>query len=219
MSFREAQFIVLLCSFAGCPPKDPPPAKAQTEEVPATPIVDQAFLQRAFGGGVTLANKPLIVDLDPRPGLEALIATQNAGKDYQVAVVRGNGRVLSRAPLGGKILAHANIRLVGDFRAMNLLPDGSKLYLMPVETLVYKSPVCGLLVFRYREDAIALVGEFASTCWRKAAGGDERDPFEHMKVLPGAEVRVEMDEPEGKRVYRWDAAQASFLSLAKLPGR
>jgi hypothetical protein len=218
MIFRKALLVVLL-SLAGCPPRDPPPAKAQPEEVPTTPIVDQAFVRRALGGGITLANKPLIIDLDPRPGLEALIATQNAGRDYQVAVVRGNGRVLSQAPLGGKILAHANIRLIGDFRAMDFLPGGVKLYLMPVETLVYKSPVCGLLAFRYREDAIALVGEFASKCWRKAAGGDERDPFDYMKVVRGDDVRVEMDEPEGKRTYRWDPAQASFLSLAKLPGR
>lgn len=206
---------ILPLALLGCPPRDPPPAKADPHEQPLTmPPVDRAFVERALGPGTNLANKPLVADIDPRAGQEALVVTEKAGKDFQLAVVRANGRVLSHVPLGGKVLAHANLRLVGELRAMDLLPDGSKIYLMPVETLVYKVPVCGLLAFRYREDALALVGEFASQCWRKEVGGTGADPYSFMKVERGEQLRIVMDDPEGERTYRWDAPQGSFLALA-----
>jgi hypothetical protein len=211
----RASVAILPLVLLGCPPKDPPPAKGDPQEQPITmPPVDRAFVERALGPGTNLANKPLVADIDPRGGQEVLVVTEKAGKDYQLAVLQANGRVLSHVPLGGKVLAHANLRLVGELRSMDLLPDGSKIYLMPLETLVYKVPVCGLLAFRYREDALALVGEFASRCWRKEVGGTGADPFTFMKVERGEQLRVVMDDPEGERTYRWDAAQGSFLALA-----
>ena len=209
--------VTLLFLAMGCPQKEPPPVKADPEQPLSMPVVDRAFVERALGPGVNLASKPLVMDIDPRPGQEALVVTEKAGADFQVAVLRANGRALAHVPLGGKVLAHAHVRLVGELRAMDLLPDGSKIYVMPVETLVLKVTVCGLLAFRYREDALALVGEFASRCWRKEVGGTGVDPFSFMKVERGEQLRIVMDDPEGERTFRWDAAQGSFLALALPP--
>jgi hypothetical protein len=181
-----------------------------------TPKVDEAFLESAFGPGRVLANKPFIADLDSRPGVEALIAMHHGRRDYQVAVVRGNREVLSQAPLGGKILANANIAAVGDFRAMDLWGDGKQTYLMPVETEVYRQTVCGFIAFRYRMDSLSVIAEFATKCWRKASGGDGKDPFFHFAFeRSGEELRVITQEQEGKRLYRWDPKQQAFLSQAK----
>ncbi len=215
LSARVGVAILLPAVLVGCPQKEPPPVKADPTEQPATmPPVDRTFVQRALGAGRDLASKALVADIDPRPGMEALVVTAKGGADFEVAVIRANAHVLSHVPLGGKVLAHAHVRLVGELRAMDLLPDGSKIYVMPVETLVLKVPVCGLLAFRYREDALALVGEFASRCWRKEVGGTGADPFSFMKVERGEQLRIVMDDPEGERTYRWDPAQGSFLALA-----
>ncbi len=208
--------ITVLSFGTGCPQKEPPPVKADPEHALSMPVVDRAFVERALGPGVNLASKPLVMDIDPRPGQEALVVTEKAG-DFQVAVLRANARPLAQVPLGGKVLAHAHVRYVGELRAMDLLPDGSKIYVMPVETLVLKVPVCGMLAFRYREDALALVGEFACRCWRKEVGGAGVDPFSFMKVERGEQLRIVMDDPEGERTFRWDAAQGSFLALALPP--
>jgi hypothetical protein len=184
------------------------------------PRVDTAFLQKAFGGAVTLANTPLTEDLDRRSGVEALVATHQGGKNYQVAVVRGNHKVLSQMPIGGKILAHANIVALGEFQTMDIFKDGRKIYLMPVDTLVYHRSVCGILAFRYRQDALSLIGEFSTKCWRTESGGDGSDPFTFFRIKQtGEEARIETEEPEGPRLYRWDKTQQAFLSIETLPGK
>lgn len=184
------------------------------------PRVDTAFLQKAFSGGVALANTPLIEDLDRRPGVEALIAVHQGGKNHQVAVVRGNHKVLSQMPIGGKILAHANIVAVGEFQTMDIFKDGQKVYMMPVDTLVFHRSVCGILAFRYRRETLSLIGEFSTKCWRTESGGDGSDPFTNFRIKQtGEEARIETEEPEGPRVYRWDKSQQAFLSLEKLPGK
>ena len=217
---RSVLWVVLAAAVlltTGCSRRKPPPSvKDEAKEIPPTPNVDSSFLQSAFGPGRVLANKPLIADMDHRPGVEALIATHHGRRDYQVAVVRGNREVLSQTPLGGKILAHANIAVVGEFRAMDLWGDGKQTYLMPVETEVYRQTVCGFIAFRYRMDSLSVIAEFSTTCWRKASGGDGKDPFFHFAYeRSGDELRVITQEQDGKRLYRWDATQQAFLSQAK----
>jgi hypothetical protein len=213
-----ALVVVLGWLCTGCSRRAQPRTQEPVEETPPAPRVDQSFVLKAFGAGKALANQPLIADLDSRPGIEALVAIHGGGKDYQVAVVRGDGSVLARAPLGGKVLTQTTITHVGEFRAMALLPEGGKSYLMPVETEVYHRSVCGILGLRYRRDALSLIGEFSTKCWRKQAGGDGSDPFGYMSVTPEAGgVKIETKE-EGD-AYRWDRNESAFVSLAKLPPR
>lgn len=204
-----------LLPLQACPRNEPRAAAAEEAGATAAPKIDTSFLLRTFGAGAALANRPLLEDVDPRPGTEALVAIHRGGIDFQVAVVTGDRRILSRAPLGGKVLAHASINFVGEFRRSDLVP-GAKTYLMPVETTVYHRSVCGILAFRYRREALSVVGEFSCACWRKEAGGDGSDPFSYMKVSgQAAEVRVEMREERGeKRTYRWDTSESAFVSLS-----
>ena len=105
-------------------------------------------------------------------------------------------------------------RMPADFKRLDLWKD-SKTYLMPVETLVYHRSVCGVVVFRYRWNALSVVGEFATTCWRKEATGHGGDPFKDLKIIrddAGNLVRVESIDDRGPRVYRWDATKQAFLS-------
>jgi hypothetical protein len=213
--------ILAVVSAESCTRKHKPPPQEEEEKIPPTPAVDQQFLDKALGAGLALANKPLLKDIDRRLGTEALIATHRGGSDFQVAVVRGNHQVLSRAPLGGKILAHANIQAVGEFKAMDLFGDGAATYLMPVDTLVYQRSVCGLLAFRYRSKTLSLIGEFSFKCWRPEAGGDGSDPYTYFSVKrEGKQVFVETaEEHDETRRYRWDESQQAFLTIEKLPGK
>ena len=184
------------------------------------PRVDRAFVEQALGAGLALANTPLVEEMDHREGAEALVATHRGGRQFQVAVVRGNLEVLARAPLGGKVLAHANVRAVGAFKSMDLFDDGTRVHLLPVETEVVKRPVCGILALRYRRDTLSLIGEFGCKCWRRSAGGDDVDPFGYFKVLrDGKQLRIETVELVGKSHYRWDEAQQAFLALLSPPGK
>lgn len=197
---------------AGCQKKKAPPPPPPAEVIPPTPKVDATFLRQALGPGFELANTPLIQDIDPRPGTEALIAVHRRGKNHEVALVRGNRQVLARAPLTGKIIANAVMEAVGPFKQVDLWGDGSKTFLMPVDTTVYHRSVCGLLAFRYRYNSLSLVGEFATKCWRKESGGDGGDPFANFKVeRQGKQLTIETAEEDGKRIYRWDETQQAFV--------
>jgi len=214
--------LLLLAStlLPGCPDKKLPPSPREEESIPPTPKVDQAFLQQALGPGWTLANRPLVLDIDRRPGTEALVAAHKDNRNHQLAVIRGNHEVLARAPLGGKILANANIQAVAELKPFDLFGDGGKTYLMPVETLVYHQAVCGILAVRYRYHALSLVGEFATRCWRKQSGGHGGDPFGYFKVQrEGKQLTVATEEERGKRLYRWSEEQQAFLSSEPLPGK
>jgi len=211
--------ILLLAVVAGCPGSDKRAGAGSSAatEVPPTPRIDPAFVRAAFGPGYQLAGEALVEDLDPRLGVEALLATTRAGR-YQVAVVRGNRQVLARAPLAGKVLGQADITFVGKLAGKDLLPTGNlsqsaRVFLLPIETLVYHRSVCGLLAFRYRPDALSLVGEFSCKCWRPEAGGDGVDPLRLMKVTRDEDAaKVEMVEEQGETaVYRWDPSLAAFV--------
>lgn len=199
--------------WAGCPPQRPRPPVTE-EDTPPVPRVDQAFLTKVFGPGFTLAQPPVIADLDSRPGTEALLVVDNGGKSFQLAVVRGNQEVLSRAPLAGKILASANITHVGAIHEVDLLSEVGKSYLLPIETLVYHRSVCGILAVRYRNDALSVVGEFSCKCWRKEAGGGGTDPYANLEIKrQGNEVEIEaMGEGNELRTYRWQPSASAFVS-------
>ncbi len=200
---------------AGCPRETPPaPADDPPEAPTPPPKVDQAFLLRVFGAGRVLANAPLLADLDPRPGIEALVAIHAGGKDYQLAVVNGAGRVFARAPLGGKVLTATTITAVGELKAQEL-PGAGRCLLLPVETEVYHRSVCGILALRYRREALALVGELSTRCWRKQAGGEGGDPMRYLKLRErDGKTVIETEEEGGEiRHYRWDESQGSFLSI------
>ncbi len=209
-------WLLPLVLLAACPeektkPKtDDPPS----EPAPPPPRVDLAFVQKAMGPGFALANHPLVDDLDPRPGVEALVAIHQGGKRYQVAVVRGDHQVLARAPLAGKVLGQTDLTWVGDFRPAPLLPDGKKAFLMPIETLVYHRSVCGILAFRYRAEALSVVGEFSTRCWRKEAGGEGGDPFSMMSVKREGDAAIVETKDEGGETsrYTWDATSNAFSS-------
>ena len=207
----------LVATVAGCEQKQqkkvsPEPAP-RSEPAPARPALDAAFLARALGPGTALSNKAVLSELDPKPGTEALVAVHRAGKRHEVAVLRGNGEVLSRTPLGGKILANANIQAVGEFRRLALWKDGGDTFLMPVETLVHDRAVCGLVALRYREGVLSVGGEFATVCWREESSGHGGDPFRDFKVIrdqAGKLARVETIDDRGPRVYTWDPGRQTF---------
>lgn len=210
-------FLTCLLVTPACRQKRTPPApKQQDEPAPTVSKVDLHFVQKALGPEVELANAPLVGDIDPRQGTEALLATHKDGRYYQVSVVRGDHKVLARAPLGGKMLANADIRGVGRFKAMDLWSDGQQIYLMPVETMALKQPACGIIAFRYRPNTLSIIGEFSCKCWSKEMGGSgDADPFSYFKVSKATgEVQVEMQEERGNRRYRWDEAQQTFLPLS-----
>jgi len=210
---RSIVLLLLLVPLSSCERRKKPPLP-EPESVPPRPVVDEGFLAKALGPGTKLANKPVIDDIDRRSGTEALVAVHKDGRNYEVAVVRGNHEVLGRTPLGGKILSNANIQAIGEFRRLDLWKD-SKTYLMPVETLVYHRSVCGLVAFRYRYDTLSVDGEFATLCWRKEASGHGGDPFKDFKVIrddAGKLLRVETIDDRGQRIYTWDAAKQAFTS-------
>ena len=212
--------VIVLVTLSGCPSKEIAPAPVQSEESSlAAPEVNAEFLQKAFSPGTSLANKPLLADIDGQAGTEALIAIHHGGKDFEVAVVRANRKILAHTPLGGKILAQANITFVGEFRPLDLLSAGQKAYVMPLETLVWQRSVCGFLVFRYRHETLSLIGEFACKCWRKEVGGDGSDPYQYLTPKSqGSEIYLEIQEEEERQRYRWDAEQTAFVPIAKIPG-
>jgi hypothetical protein len=202
---------------AACDQRTAPPPPVEPG-APPLPMPDEAFVKKAIDAEAMLANKPIVADLDPRPGTEVLLVAHRGGKDFQVAVARGNHEVLARTRLGGKILAHANIRFVGEWRSEDLFGDGARVYFLPVETLVLKQAVCGFVAFRYRNDALSLIGEFGSLCWRREAGGKGGDPFALFKVEKnGEEILVQTEEEKGPRTYRWNAAEGAFLSILGPP--
>jgi hypothetical protein len=206
--------VLLALSTAGCKQPAPRPPDEPSEPTPPPPRVDQAFLLKAFGSGRALANAPLQHDLDPRPGIEALIVIHSGGKDYQVAVVNGAGQVLARAPLGGKVLTQATITAAGELKIQEL-PGAGRTLLLPVETEVYHRSVCGILLLRYRRESLALIGELSTKCWRKEAGGEGGDPTRFFKIVERAGGKWIESEEEGgeRRLYRWDEAQGAFLSV------
>lgn len=210
--------LAALALAAGCPDSKPRRAarsSAPARSVPPTPVVDQAFVDRALGPGHELANEPLVADIDERAGTEALVAAHKARRDHVIAVVDGNAEVLAQTPISGGLLAGAELRAVGPFKAEKLLADGTQIYMLPVETHVLKHdrPVCGVLGFRYRRDSLAQIGEFGITCWRRQAGGKGEDPYTHVKLRPSrSNLRIETVEETGNRSYRWDEDRQAFRS-------
>ncbi len=205
-----------LILLAGCPEKKaPPPAASQTEEAPPRPRVDEAFVRRAFNADALPANEALVVDMDPLPGEEAVVAVDMGNRNYQVAVVRGNHRLITRAPLGGKILAHTNVQRVGAFKRLEADGFARPLILLPVATMVREQWVCGILIFRYRAESLVLVGELGGRCWNKEAGARaEVDPYTLLsEVRADGELRLEMTEDKGVRTYRFDKTQGAFVSI------
>ena len=205
----------------GCPRRAPPPTPDSTaQQAVAMPTVDVSFVRAALHPEARLANKPLLADLDPKPGTEALVVVHQGGRNHELALVRGNRKVLARSPLGGKFLAHASLRHVGAMKIISLLQDGGKVLFLPVETSVKKRWICGMLIFRYRSEMLVLAGELACRCWRKQAGArQDEDPHGLVKAerKPDGDVTVEVQEEKGSRVYGWDAEQAAFMARANLP--
>lgn len=187
------------------------PVKEPIEEAPTLPKVDQSLVRKIFGAKYSLANKPLLADIDSRPGIEALISVQREGKDHQLALIRGNQKVLAQAPLSGKVLAQASIRHLGEFRLLKILPEDNDAILLPVETLVYRDVYCGILAFRYRSEMLSMIGQFASSCWRREAGGKGGDPFSLVKVIKGKSVAIEIKKQQGAQKYFWDKEQMAFV--------
>ncbi len=218
-------FPLIICTFflCGCPQKaPPPPSETEEKEVVPMPTVDEAFVRAALHPEARLANKPLLMDLDPRPGTEALVVIQRGGANPEMALLRGNRKVLARTPLGGKFLAHSTLRHVGSMKIMTLLKDSGKVLFLPVETTVNKQWVCGTLIFRYHSEMIVLAGELACRCWRKQAGASkDEDPHALIKAerKPGGEATVAIQEHKGTRVYKWDAKLAGFVEKEYLPNK
>jgi len=208
--------VVLLLFLPACPDRQqaaPRPA-IEEEAPPPRPAVNEAFVKRAFNPDALPANDALVVELDPVPGIEALVAVDLGNRNYQVAVVRGNHKVLSRAPLGGKILAHTNVQRIGQFRRLEQPGDSRPRVMLPVATLVQRQWVCGVLVFRYRTETLVLVGEMGSRCWNREAAGKQIDPYTLIKVgeEEGA-LRLTVTEDRGVRTYGWDAASGSYKAV------
>ncbi len=198
----------------GC--KEPARRSAEPEPGPAppTPVVDAAFIKKAFDPDTLLATDPLVADLDAQGGKEALVAIKRADAIYQLAVVDGNARVLSRTPLGGKMISGAHIQALGTFRLEPGLAGGESVVLLPVETLVYKQYLCGMFTLRYRSEMLVLTGELGCKCWRKVAGADrDRDPYELIKIARDeGDTRIEMEGDRGTYTYRWKPEQAAFVA-------
>ena len=208
--------LLLLLLLPACPDRQPQPpsARPRAEDPPPRPDVDEAFVRRAFNPDALPANKAMVLELDPAPGVEAVVAVDLGNRNYQVAVVRGNHRVLSRAPLGGKILAHANVQRIGQFKKLDLGGGAAGLHVMlPVATLVQRQWVCGVLLFRYRAEMLALVGEMGSRCWNREAGGkQDRDPYSDLVKIgqEEGELRLSITEERGVRTYGFDKAGGSY---------
>ncbi len=195
------------------------PVESIDDRVPPAPQVTATFLSKALGPKTELASRPLIVDLDSRPGEEALVATHRAGKEYEIALIRGNHQVLAKAPMGGKVLMHAKVQAVGQMKLKLWSTIGNEVILVPVETLTNDRSLCGILVFRYRRDVMALIGEFALKCWRKEVGGENADPYSMMQIFGNMDgpLEIETQDDFGPRRYRWDKSQGAFMAVAS-PG-
>lgn len=212
--------VVLFASFllSGCPREAPRPAADPDEEAPSPPRVDQAFVRAVLNPEARLATEPVLVDLDrSAPGTEALVVFHVGGKDHELALVRGNRKVLARVPLRGKVLLHASIRQVGALQVKSLLEGGGKVGFLPVETEVKRVYVCGFLTFRYRAELLVMSGELGSRCWRKAAGAPKDvDPHSLLKIArsDSGVATVEVQQNKGTRTYSWDKQRAAFVATA-----
>lgn len=215
---RFFPLIMLPLILSGCPQKEPPPAsRAVPREAVAMPTVNEAFVRAALHPEARLATKPLLVDLDPKPGTEAVVVIHRGNTNHEIAVLRGNHKVLARDSLGGKMLRRASLRHVGAIKIEKLLPDGGKVLLLPVETSIKKQWVCGALIFRYRDEMLVMAGELHCNCWRKAAGATaDVDPYASLISITHKDGKalIRMQEQKGVRVYGWDAEQAAFVPRA-----
>jgi hypothetical protein len=205
--------VVLLLFLPACPERKQaaPRPTLEQEDPPPRPVVNEAFIKRVFNPDALPANEALVLELDPAPGIEAVVAVDMGNRNYQVAVVRGNHKALSRAPLGGKILSHANVQHIGPFRRLEQAGDSRPRVMLPVATLVQRQWVCGVLVFRYRTESLALVGEMGSRCWNREAVGKQLDPYSLIKIWEeeGA-LRIGVTEDRGVRTYGWDETGGSY---------
>jgi hypothetical protein len=173
-------------------------------------------VERALGPEVALSGKGLVADLDPAPGIEALVVTHRGSGGYQLALLRGDHSVLLRTPLGGKVLANAYIRHAGELRLEPGLAGGQQVILLPVETLVRRNYVCGILAFRFRSEMLALVGELASLCWRRQAGARaDIDPYSLLTLDRSVDPpALTVEEGAGARRYSWDPEQGALVPRA-----
>lgn len=205
-----------LLGLSGCPdaPKPKPAAEEPREAPPPRPRVDEAFLRRALGPEASLSGEALVGELAPAPGEEALLTARDGGR-FVIAMVRGNHKVLARAPVGGRVMATGNVRAVGKLRAIDFPGVTGKVFVLPVETMVQRQFVCGLILLRYRGESLATVGELGSRCWRKAAGAAaETDPHTLYKLVEAeGQTVLEVEEERVIRPYRWDAVQYAFVSM------
>lgn len=216
---NKVYLVIFLSLVAACGRKEIAKAPAApAEEIPHLAQVDQAIIEEIFGVGRQIANTPLGADISPLAGQEFLVALKKNNRDYSVTVIGANRRALSEIPLGGKMLIHANITWVGDFRAFDFFDDSGQVFLMPVETEVYNSAVCGFIAFRYLEMGLAMMAEFSAKCWRKEAGGKGGEPWDLIKVnRQGKALTVETIQEKSIRPYRWIEEQAAFVEQVPKP--
>lgn len=213
--------LVALVGAGGCETekKTPRPAVPPRDEVPPVPVVSEELVRRAVHPRAELVGKGLVADVAPMPGQEALVVVRGEKGHHELVVVRGNHKVVARAPLGGRIMATAHVQTVGELHQERLAGLDTPLYLLPIETRVQRQWACGTLAFRFRSGALILVGEMGSRCWSATAtGGSPRDPSSlyEIKELEG-ETRILMSEDGGKvRPWRWDEQQAALVSLVPI---
>ncbi len=214
-------FPLIACTLflSACPQKAPPPPTRTAPEAVSMPTVDQAFIRAALHPEASLANKPLLADLDHRPGTEALVVIHRQRQNHELALLRGNHKILARSPLGGKFLAHATLRHVGEMKIVKLLEDDGKVLFLPIETSIKRQYVCGVLLFRYRGEMLVQSGELGCRCWRKEAGAAKtEDPHALFKAeAKPAGASVEVQEVRGTRIYVWDKEMASFSEKEFVP--
>ena len=215
MRHASRALLVLLLVLPACPdrPDQASPTLPRVEDPPPRPLVDEAFIKRAFNPDALLANEALVLELDPAPGVEAVVAVDLGNRNYQIAVVRGNHRVLSRAPLGGTILAHTNVQRIGAFKRLEVGRDKRPQVMLPVATLVQRQWVCGVLVLGYRAESLVLVGELGSRCWnREVVGkGGDLDPYSLIQMgEEDGELSMAVTEDRGVRTYRWDETKGTY---------
>lgn len=218
MRHASRVLLVLLLFLSACPDRSEPssPALPGAEDPPPRPLVDEAFIKRAFNPDALPANKALLLELDPAPGVEAVVTVDLGNRNYQIAVVRGNHQVLSRAPLGGKILSHANVQRIGSFKHLEVGPKKRPLVMLPVATLVQRQWVCGVLLFGYRAESLILVSELGTRCWnREAVGkGHDLDPYSVIQFSEeDGEPRMAITEDLGVRTYRWDETKGAHAAV------
>lgn len=215
-------FPLIVCTLflSACSQKAPPaPTRTPPPEAVSMPTVDQAFVRAALHPEASMANKPLLTDLDRRPGTEALVVIHRQRQNHELALLRGDHKVLARSPLGGKFLAHATLRHVGEMKIVKLLEDDGKVLFLPIETAIKRQYICGVLLFRYRGEMLVQSGELGCRCWRKEAGAAKtEDPQSLFKAEARPEgARIEVQEDRGTRIYVWDSEMASFSEKEFVP--